>query len=171
MPWAYTRGNHGYEVSISMVVLDPPEKMELVINTNRWRASRTDVQAFTSVGVELLLKPVAVELVDRVVGVVEQLLEGCEGSGHRPVSGRPVVHGRDDPVDLLDLVPQPLHLAGGPCLANPPVQLAEARKDGLKQPLNRRLHRTGVVYRLHSVGRSRWQRTAREEDEGERGEH
>lgn len=84
-----------------------------------------EVQAFTSVGVELALEPVAVELIDRVAGVVEQLLEGCKGSGQRPVSDlRPGVHGGDDPVDLLDLVPEPLYLAAEPCLANPPVQLA-----------------------------------------------
>uniref|UniRef100_J3M1J3 Uncharacterized protein n=1 Tax=Oryza brachyantha TaxID=4533 RepID=J3M1J3_ORYBR len=57
----------------------------------------------TSSSLDVLMEPVVVEIVDHVVGVVEQLPQAAERSGQRPVPDRPPLHVSHHRVDPLDL--------------------------------------------------------------------
>ncbi|BAS91068.1 Os04g0621650 [Oryza sativa Japonica Group] len=106
---------------------------------------------FTS-SLDLMLEPVVVDLVDRVVGVVEQLPETTERSGQRPVPDRPPLHGSHHPIHPLDLRPELLRVIGEPNLANPVIQLVgvQVLQDGLRQPPDPALQQTGF-HLLHQT--------------------
>lgn len=102
---------------------------------------------------DLVLEPVVVELVDGIVGVVEQLPETTERSGQL-VPDRSLPHGSDHHVHPLHLC---LELLGGirePNLENPLVQLlaVQVLQDGLRQPLDPALQQSGF-HLCHHVQR------------------
>jgi hypothetical protein len=94
---------------------------------------------------DLLLEPAVVEVVDHVVGFIEELPEASERSGRRRVPGRPTPRGTDQQLNSLHLAPELLRVIRKPGSADPRTQLAdlEGRKDCVRQPFNRGLHQIG----------------------------